>query len=77
MYPEMVVSMMIFRAEQEIRNAKIERRRLAVEAGTWSVRQRPAWTALRRHAGDALVALGERLRGTTLPAAAPLDPAAA
>ena len=77
MYPHMVVSMLAVRAEQELWEAKAERRRLATEAGARSVRQRPAWPALRHRAGDALIFLGERLRGTTVTAADSLKSAAA
>ena len=77
MYPPIVEIVRTLKAEEEIRNKQIERRRLAIETGTWSSRQWPAWTALRRHVGAALVALGERLRGTTPLADAPTTPAAA
>jgi hypothetical protein len=42
-----------------------------------SVRPRVAWTTLRHRAGDALVALGERLRGTAGTVAVPADPTGA
>ena len=75
MYPNLVVSKMIFEAEHELRILAAERRRQAIENGTWSVRRPSTRSTLRRRAGDALVTLGERLRGTTIPTASTLEPA--
>ena len=75
MYPNLVVSKMIFEAEHELRMVAVERRRQAIENGTGSARRPLAWTALRRRAGNTLIDVGERLRGTTFPTATTLEPA--